>query len=319
MFRDKNILVTGGAGFIGSHLSDSIYQHNPKTLVILDDLSLGKMSNLERISSSDKVTIIEGNAADYQVLKDVITTHQIDVVFNLAVIPLPASLQRPLENIKVNVDIVSYLCEMQRQGLYQTLVHFSSSEAYGSAQYVPMDESHPYTISTPYAASKAAGDLIALSYKKTFGSDTLVLRPFNNYGPRQNSKEFAGVIPLSIGKMIKGEIIQIHGKGDQTRDYIYVEDTVKCVLELYKKREEISSVVNISTGVQTSTVEILNHLQTAMPWDHYITENIADRASNVVRHCGDNSLLKALYADVVFTPLSDGIKKTVEWYKKNEY
>ena len=319
MFKGKNVLVTGGAGFIGSHLSDNICRHNPKTLVILDDLSLGKMSNLDNISSLDEVTIIQANAADYQVLKDIITTHQIDVVFNLAVIPLPASLQRPLENMKVNVDIVSYLCEMQRQGLYQTLVHFSSSEAYGSAQYVPMDESHPYTVSTPYAASKAAGDLVALSYKKTFGSDTLVLRPFNNYGPRQNSKEFAGVIPLSIGKMIKGETIQIHGTGDQTRDYIYVEDTVECVLELYKKREEISSVVNISTGIQTSTMEILSHLQTAMPWDHCITEHIAERASNVVQHCGDNSLLKTLYTDVGFTPLSEGIKKTVEWYKKNEY
>ena len=319
MFQSKNILVTGGAGFIGSHLCDNIWEHNPESLVILDNMSLGNPDNLRGISGFDGVTVIQGDASDYQILKDVIQTYQIDVVFNLAVIPLPASLSNPLENVKVNIDIISNLCEMQRLGFFETLVHFSSSEAYGSAQYVPMDESHPYTISTPYAASKAAGDLIALSYKKTFNTDVTVLRPFNNYGPRQNSKEFAGIIPLSIGKMVRGETIQVHGDGQQTRDYIYVKDTVKIVLELYSKRSQIDSVVNISTGVQTSTQKILQELEASMPWDYFKLEYIPDRASNVTQHCGDNTLLSGLCDNLVLTPLAEGIKKTVEWYKDNEH
>jgi len=319
MFQGKNILVTGGAGFIGSHLCDNIWEQNPESLVILDNMSLGNLDNLQGISDFDGVTVIEGDASDYQILKDVIQTYQIDVVFNLAVIPLPASLSNPLENVKVNIDIVSNLCEMQRLGFFETLIHFSSSEAYGSAQYVPMDESHPYTISTPYAASKAAGDLIALSYKKTFNTDVTVLRPFNNYGPRQNSKEFAGIIPLSIGKMVRGETIQVHGDGQQTRDYIYVKDTVKIVLELYSKRSQIDSVVNISTGVQTSTQTILQELEASMPWDYFKLEYVPDRASNVTQHCGDNTLLSGLCDNLVLTPLAVGIKKTVEWYKNNEH
>jgi|TARA_E500000318_G_scaffold32787_1_gene32471 UDP-glucose 4-epimerase len=319
MFQGKNILVTGGAGFIGSHLCDNIWEQNPESLVILDNMSLGNLDNLQGISDFDGVTVIEGDASDYQILKDVIQTYQIDVVFNLAVIPLPASLSNPLENVKVNIDIVSNLCEMQRLGFFETLIHFSSSEAYGSAQYVPMDESHPYTISTPYAASKAAGDLIALSYKKTFNTDVTVLRPFNNYGPRQNSKEFAGIIPLSIGKMVRGETIQVHGDGQQTRDYIYVKDTVKIVLELYSKRSQIDSVVNISTGVQTSTQTILQELEASMPWDYFKLEYVPDRASNVTQHCGDNTLLSGLCDKLVLTPLAVGIKKTVEWYKNNEH
>ncbi len=319
MFQSKNILVTGGAGFIGSHLCDNIWEHNPESLVILDNMSLGNPDNLQGISGFDGVTVIQGDASDYQILKDVLQTYQIDIVFNLAVIPLPASLSNPLENVKVNIDIVSNLCEMQRLGFFETLIHFSSSEAYGSAQYVPMDESHPYTISTPYAASKAAGDLIALSYKKTFNTDVTVLRPFNNYGPRQNSKEFAGIIPLSIGKMVRGEIIQVHGDGQQTRDYIYVKDTVKIVLELYSKRNQIDSVVNISTGVQTSTQKILKELEASMPWDYFKLEYIPDRVSNVAQHCGDNTLLSGLCDNLVLTPLAEGIKKTVEWYKDNEH
>ncbi len=319
MFQGKNILVTGGAGFIGSHLCDNIWEQNPESLVILDNMSLGNLDNLQGISDFDGVTVVEGDASDYQILKDVIQTYQIDVVFNLAVIPLPASLSNPLKNVKVNIDIVSNLCEMQRLGFFETLIHFSSSEAYGSAQYVPMDESHPYTISTPYAASKAAGDLIALSYKKTFNTDVTVLRPFNNYGPRQNNKEFAGIIPLSIGKMVRGETIQVHGDGQQTRDYIYVKDTVKIVLELYSKRSQIDSVVNISTGVQTSTQTILQELEASMPWDYFKLEYVPDRASNVTQHCGDNTLLSGLCDNLVLTPLAEGIKKTVEWYKNNEH
>ena len=319
MFKNKNVLVTGGAGFIGSHLCDEILKNHPRSLTILDNMSLGNLRNLDEVSNDDRSHIIIGDASDYLVLKDVIDTYMIDIVFNLAVIPLPASLSNPYENIKVNIGIVNNLCDIQRQGKFDTLVHFSSSEVYGSAQYVPMDETHPYTTSTPYAASKAAGDLIALSYKKTFQQDIMIVRPFNNYGPRQNSQDFAGLIPLAIRKMIEGNAINIHGDGNQTRDYIYVKDTVGIVLKLYENRKEINGTVNIATGVQTSTNDVLKSIADLMPWDHCITSYITDRVSNVTQHCGDISLLTKICGDIPLTTLADGLKETVKWYKKNEY
>jgi len=315
MFENKNILVTGGAGFIGSHLCDEILKYDAGNVIVLDNLSLGNIDNLKDASQDPRLQIIVGDACDYAVVKDIILTHEVDIVFNLAVVPLPASLGDPHSNVKINVDIVNNLCELQRLKRFETLVHFSSSEAYGSAQFVPMTEKHPYTISTPYAASKASGDLIALSYSKTFGLDTLVVRPFNNYGPRQNQKEFAGIIPLVVEKLLKNEPIEIHGKGTQTRDYIYVKDTARIVLELFKTRSRHCGPINIATGIETTTLQIVEQLAELMPLAHSEITHIEDRLSNVSRHCGDINLLREICGLAPQTSLSQGLKETVRWYK----
>ena len=119
--------------------------------------------------------------------------------------------------------------------------------------------------------------------------------------------------------MIENKIINIHGDGNQTRDYIYVKDTVGIVLKLYENRKEINGTVNIATGVQTSTNDILKSIADLMPWDHCITSYITDRVSNVTQHCGDISLLTKICGDIPLTTLADGLKETVKWYKKNEY
>lgn len=318
MFQSKNILVTGGAGFIGSHLCEKILEYDVGHLVVLDNLSLGDVNNLKEANEDSRLQIIIGDACDYPVLKDVILTHEIDIVFNLAVVPLPASLDNPFSNVKINIDIINNLCELQRLGRFETLIHFSSSEAYGSAQSVPMSENHPYTISTPYAASKAAGDLIALSYKKTFNLDTVVVRPFNNYGPRQNQKEFAGIIPLAIGKLTSGDVIEIHGTGTQTRDYVFVKDTVDITLQIYKNRTKFLRPVNIATGIETTTLQIVKHLIDLMPWSQSEITHTDDRLSNVSRHCGDISLLREICGIAPHTSLVEGLRQTVRWYK-NEY
>ena len=206
MINEQNILVTGGAGFIGSHLVDALIEERPKNLVVVDNLFLGKRDNLEdAIRNYSNLHFFIEDAGNVQVMKDILDEYDIDVVFNLAVIPLPKSLEDPAWAIAENIKITTNICELGRVGYYKQLIHFSSSEAYGTAIKVPMTEEHPYVPSTPYAASKVASDYIALSYFTTFGVKVIIVRPFNNYGPRQNEGSYAGIIPIVIKKVNKGK------------------------------------------------------------------------------------------------------------------
>src|SRR2546426_34510 len=187
--RGRNVMITGGAGFIGSHLCDRVMMDGPSKLVVVDNFSLGKMRNIKSLSNRANVKIYRRDASSHKGLERVLEDEQIGVIFNMAVIPLPMSLDRPMETVLTNVAITANICELLRRGKFDTLVHCSSSEAYGTALYVPMDEDHPEKPHTPYAASKIASDQVAISYLKTFGLDIAIARPFNTYGPRQNDRE----------------------------------------------------------------------------------------------------------------------------------
>src|SRR5262245_2937413 len=210
----KSVLVTGGAGFIGSHLVDRIVRESPSNLVVIDNLFLGKEENLcQARQAFPSLRFYRQDVSDYQAMKQILGAEEVEVLFNLAVIPLPTSLEHPRWTVDNNLATITTVCELLREGYYRTLIHFSSSEAYGSARYVPMDESHPHHPSTPYAASKSAGDHVALSYHKTFGIDLSILRPFNNFGPRQNEGAYAGVIPIVIDRVLQGKPLTIYGDG----------------------------------------------------------------------------------------------------------
>jgi UDP-glucose 4-epimerase len=196
--KNKSILVTGGAGFIGSHLIDRLIKEDPKKIVIVDNFFLGKKANLnEAVKHYPELKVYNQDASDYIEMAKIMKNESIDVVFNLAVIPLPTSLTKPRWTFEQNINIALSTCELARNGFFNTLIHFSSSEAYGTCEYAPMDESHPLNSATPYAASKASSDQLIFSYCNTFGIDAAIIRPFNNYGPRQNegSRE---VMPVSF-------------------------------------------------------------------------------------------------------------------------
>lgn len=316
MFSHKNILLVGGCGFIGSHLADEICQYEFNKLIIVDNLSLGKLENVAHIKEKEGIELLVEDASNYYLLKEVLENNSIDVVFNLAVIPLPSSLIEPRKNIFENIQIVNNLCDLQRDGKFVTLIHCSSSEVYGTAQFVPMSEEHKYGISTPYAASKAAGDLVALSYAKTYNTDVIIVRPFNNYGPRQNEGAFAGIIPLSINKILCDQEIEIHGDGKQTRDYIYVKDTVKAILEIYQSGNTEYDVVNIASGKEINVLRIIDHLYNVLGKDVRRIRHVEQRPANALRHKGDISILKHVFQFVPFTSFEDGIKETVDWYLK---
>jgi len=317
-FLNKSILVTGGAGFIGSHLVDALIKENPENLVVLSNFFLGKEDNLkEAIEKYPKLKIYHGSAADYETIKRIIENNNIDLVYNLAVIPLPASLEDPLWSTLENVKIALNVCELLRKGSFKKLIHFSSSEAYGSALSVPMNEKHELNPETPYAASKASGDLIVDSYYRTFKLDTSILRPFNNYGPRQNAGKFAAIIPIFIKKIInKEDTLTLNGDGKQTRDFIYVSDTANAAVEFAKNKNVIGKTINIAIGREISMNYLAELICKEMDFKGKIVHG-PERPGDVKRHFADISLAKKLLNFEPKVKFEEGIKLTCDWYKKN--
>lgn len=311
----KNVLVAGGAGFIGSHLVDAIASEMPKNLIVVDNLFLGKEENLGEAKEKFKgLKFIVEDAGNVLAMKTILEVYDIDLVFNLAVIPLPKSLEEPAWAISENVKITTNLCELGRQGFYKRLIHFSSSEAYGTALYIPMNEDHPLLPSTPYAASKVASDYIALSYFKTFGLETVIIRPFNNYGPRQNEGSYAGIIPIVIRKIKQGEPVKIFGDGEQTRDFLFVKETAKATLELCQTEEAIGRIVNLASGKETSINHLVNMMIQMMNVEDNPIHHTEPRPGDVRRHCGGIRLANQLIGFEPKIELEEGLRETIQWY-----
>jgi UDP-glucose 4-epimerase len=312
----RGVLVTGGAGFIGSHLVERIAREEPRRLVVVDNLFLGREENLaDARGLYSTLKLYTQDAADYDAMGAIIAAEKIEVVFNLAIVPLPASLVNPRWTVDHNVALTTVPCELQRQGYFQTLVHFSSSEAYGSAAYVPMDERHPSMPSTPYAASKVAGDHVVLAYCKTYGTDSAIVRPFNNFGPRQNAGAYAGIIPIVVGRALRGEPVIIYGDGEQTRDFVFVRDTADAAVRIYEQPATRGQVINVASGHETSVNVLVRELLAALKCDVPVVHEAA-RPGDVRRHCGATELARELIGFTPGTDLRSGLVETVAWYRK---
>jgi len=308
-------LVTGGAGFIGSHLVDRIILENPKNLIVVDNLFLGKEENLAsaRIQNPD-LQLLHIDASDISSMQTIATKYEIDRVFNLAVIPLITSLTYPAWTSKVNYEITLAVCELARTGHIKDIIHFSSSEVYGSAEKVPMPEKHPLAAITPYASSKAAGDLLVRSYAETFGISATTVRPFNNYGPRQNSASYAGVIPIVIGNIRANQPIQIHGSGKQTRDFVYVTQTADFAVRAANSEAAKGKTFNLATGRETSVIEIVDLIKRACGKPNHPVLFIEERPGDVMRHCADTALMQELLGESADPINEQFVAETVEWY-----
>lgn len=315
--KNKAALVTGGAGFIGSHLVDLLIREGAEKVIAVDSFFLGKERNLSEAFEQDSdFKLIKQDVTDEEAMDRIITENGIDVVFNLAVIPLPASLENPAWTFTHNNNIALSICELARKDRFKTLIHFSSSEAYGSSISGPMDENHPLNATTPYAASKAAGDLLALSYQQTFGIDMSIIRPFNNYGPRQNENSYAGVIPLTIKRILQGENPVIFGDGKQTRDYLYVTDTAQATTKIYNNKKTRGKVLNIASGQEVSIEYLMKLLVEYMDSDLEVLYEI-DRPADVRRHIANVYLAEDLIDFKQTVLFEEGLKQTVDWYKNN--
>ena len=313
---NKNILVTGGAGFIGSHLIDHIVrEENANKLVVADNFFLGKLSNLLETKEIFPNLIIERcDVSDYEEINDVIVNNSIDVVFNLATIPLISSLVKPEWSIKKNIDMTINICRILREEKFTSLVQYSSSESLGSVRKFPMGNDHPSFPETPYAASKLATDHIALSYFNTFDFDVRVIRPFNQYGPRQNANKFSALIPILIKRMINNENIYISGDGLQTRDFTFVKDTVDATIDIFKNPQTSGHIIHIGTGKEKSILSVAKKVASLLAYKKEF-KFIEERIGDVKRHCADITQAKELIGWEPKTTFKDGIEETVEWYK----
>jgi UDP-glucose 4-epimerase len=315
--RDKSILVTGGAGFIGSHLVDRLIAENPSNLVVVDNFFLGKEDNLKAALNKRKdLQVIRLDASNFEAMQDLVLRFETDIVFDLATIPLPTSLLYPSWTIATNIGIASTFCELARLGLIDRLLHLSSSEAYGSALYVPMDETHPHQASTPYASSKSAEDLIIQSYIRTFGINATIVRPFNNFGPRQNPGSYAGIIPIIVGNVLSGRPIEVFGDGLQTRDFTHVSQTVDMIVKIFQEPKSQGDTYNVATGIETTVNQLVELILSVMESPNHPINHLAPRPSDVRRHCADVTKTKALLGFSAGAMSRQEIQETVDWYRQ---
>lgn len=316
--KGKSILVTGGAGFIGSHLCDGLLEKGAAKVVCLDNFFLGKEENVAEAMKDPRFVIYRDDARHYGVVEAIVNTEEIEVVYNMATIALNYSFFNPFDAYMVNVEIADTLLKLLKAGAYKTLIHTSSSEAYGSAQYAPMDENHPTDPTTPYAAGKAAADLMVHSFSKVMDLDIAIIRPFNNYGPRQNAEgPLAGIIPVTAKRVKNGIPPVIEGDGEQTRDFVFVKDTVKGLILAYENEKTRGQIINLGTGKDISMNHLLGQICDYMgykgEWEHRPA-----RTSDVRRLCADSEKAKALIGYSPDTGFDEGLRETLDWYMSND-
>lgn len=313
--KNKNILVTGGAGFIGSHLVDAVILEKPAKIVVVDNFFLGKRENLisAKKSIGKKLKIVNQDATDYRAMQRIITREKIEVVYNLATKALEYSFVDPDDAYMVNVHLASVLLRLLHQKKYKTLIHCSSSEAYGTEEKGKITEDHALNPETLYAAGKASADLMVRSYFKTYKLDVATIRPFNNYGPRQNDKQYSAVIPITMKRVLSGQAPVIHGDGNQTRDFIFVTDTARAMIEIYKNPKTRGMEINIASGKEVKIKDLIRAIAQKMKYQGQI-QHKSQRTADVKRH---KASTKRAHQVLGFRPsvsFSHGLTETINWY-----
>ncbi len=310
--QGSQILVTGGAGFIGSHLVDRLLADGAAHVSVIDNMFLGSEENLSDAQATGRLSFYKDDAEFVTSLDYIFNRHPIDIVFNCATKALNYSFLNPANAFGTNVTVALNLLELQRRGAFKSLCHFSTSEVYGSAVYEPMDERHPRNPTTTYAAGKAAADLAVESYVHMFDVDAVIVRPFNNYGPRQNHRGLlAGVIPLTAWRILTGGAPEIHGDGTQSRDFIHVRDTVDAVVKLFRVLPAGESV-NISTDNQIAIGDLVTYIAAMLGYREEIVRKPA-RQADVLCHNASNQKVRALI-DYSLTDFDIGLRETLDWY-----
>lgn len=308
--KEQAVLITGGAGFIGSHLADALLRDGVRQVVIIDSMFLGSEDNLEGAAAKGAV-LYRDDAEIATSLEYIIDTHSITTVFNCATKALNYSFLNPANAFDTNTHVVLNLLELQRKGKVKTMCHLSSSEVYGTALYEPMDELHPRNPTTTYAAGKAAADLAVESYVRMFKLDAFIVRPFNNYGPRQNFRgDLAGVIPITVSRIHNDQPPQLHGDGRQKRDFVFVHDTVGAILKLYDKLPP-GQAINISADNCVSIGDLIGTIARLMNYRGKIVKQPA-RPSDVYCHNASNARLKSI---IEFRPTAfdEALRETIAW------
>jgi len=316
--KDKRVLVTGADGFIGSHLVETLIKEGAKVSALTQYNSFNNWGWLENIDDLNKVNVLNGDIRDSNYVKTI--TKDIDIIFHLAaLIAIPYSYIAPESYIDTNIKGTLNICQSALENGCQHIIHTSTSEVYGTAKYVPIDENHPLQPQSPYSASKIGADAIATSFFISFNLPLTIARPFNTYGPRQSAR---AVIPTIITQIADGKKEIKLGDLTPTRDFNYVEDTCQGFLELAKNRNKVlGETINIGSNTEISIKDTLNLIKEIMKSDvKFITdeERIRPKDSEVFRLVCDNSKIKELTNFRPRFSIKDGLKETIKWFSNKE-
>jgi len=313
----QNALVTGADGFIGSHLVELLVSRGYNVRALAQYNSFNTWGWLEHISCLKEIEVETGDIRDPHFCKRL--TRGVDVVFHLAaLIAIPYSYLAPDSYVDTNVRGTLNICQAALENGVSRVIHTSTSEVYGTAQYVPIDEKHPLQPQSPYSASKISADAMAMSFFNAFELPLTTARPFNTYGPRQSCR---AVIPTIITQIAAGKKQIRLGDVTPTRDFNYVKDTCAGFVALAESKQTIGETVNIASNYEISIADTLNIIRSLMKSDvEFITENerLRPQNSEVFRLWGSNEKLQKLTG---FTPQYDieaGLKQTIEWFCQPE-
>lgn len=313
----KNVLVTGADGFIGSHLTEMLYSQGYKVKALSQYNSFNNWGWLEKVNCKEKIEILTGDIRDYNYCKSI--TKNTDIIFHLAaLIAIPFSYIAPDSYLETNVRGTLNICQASKENKISRLIHTSTSEVYGTAKYVPIDESHPLQPQSPYSATKVAADALAMSFFHSFNLPLTIARPFNTYGPRQSAR---AVIPTIITQIASGKKKIKLGDTSPTRDFNYVEDCCRALILIAENNKTIGETINIGSNSEISILNTLKLIKELMSSDvSFINdeERLRPKKSEVFRLWCDNKKIQQLVGYEPKFSIKDGLKETIDWITKPE-
>ncbi len=311
--NNKVALVTGADGFIGSHLVEMLVLEGYKVKALSQYNSFNNWGWLEDVNCLGSIEVLTGDIRDPHFCKNI--SKNVDIIFHLAaLIAIPYSYIAPDSYLDTNVKGTLNICEAAKENGNIRVIHTSTSEVYGTAQYVPIDESHPVSPQSPYSASKIAADSVAMSYFNAFELPVAIARPFNTYGPRQSAR---AVIPTIITQIASGMKEIKLGDTSPTRDFNYVKDTCRGFLAIAESDQTIGETVNIGSNSEISIDDTLHLIKGLMKSDvSFVTDDIRLRPKNseVFRLFCDNSKIKKITGYSPEITIENGLQKTIEWF-----
>ena len=311
--NNKVALVTGADGFIGSHLVEMLVLDGYKVKALSQYNSFNNWGWLEDVNCLGSIEVLTGDIRDPHFCKNI--SKNVDIIFHLAaLIAIPYSYIAPDSYLDTNVKGTLNICEAAKENGNIRVIHTSTSEVYGTAQYVPIDESHPVSPQSPYSASKIAADSVAMSYFNAFELPVAIARPFNTYGPRQSAR---AVIPTIITQIASGMKEIKLGDTSPTRDFNYVKDTCRGFLAIAESDQTIGETVNIGSNSEISIDDTLHLIKGLMKSDvSFVTDDIRLRPKNseVFRLFCDNSKIKKITGYSPEITIENGLQKTIEWF-----
>jgi dTDP-glucose 4,6-dehydratase len=317
-FEGKTVVVTGAGGFIGSHLVENLLESGAHVRAMLRYTSRGQRGALDLLPQSqlDQIEITMGDVRDFDAVREI--TRGADAIFHLAaLIGIPYSYEHPQEVIDTNITGTSnVLLAVKEAGTLERIVLTSTSEVYGSAIRVPMDEEHPLQAQSPYSATKIAGDALGLSFHRSFGLPVTIVRPFNAYGPRQSAR---AVIPTIISQAVAGQPLRL-GTLDTTRDFTYVADTARGFAAVAASDAAVGEVVNVGSGKEVSIREIVQKVGEITGRELIALgdeQRMRPAKSEVSRLLSDSTRARNLAGWQAEVSLEKGLRLTTDWISKH--